>query len=129
MERFCGNPCVETTLQTETCRAISGWGVNSKIWAPFLSGAPLKKNSGKQKFFHTFCDNGGLKILFQTFFDLNFSKSGAPSGEVGPPFLTFLSPHPPSSSDPASKSSLFLPIYWSCRSFDMTLRWCCIEDV
>ena len=97
--------------------------VPSGIW---LGGA-LKKgrqffseNKTSQKFFQTLAsdtDNGGLKILFQNFFDLNFSENflifntfhnssipGPPLGKLGPLFLLFFggcyTPHTPSSSGP-----------------------------
>ena len=55
----------------------------------------FSENKTYQKFIQTLVwDNGGLKILFQIFFDLiflenlfifnTFCNSGAPSGQVGP---------------------------------------------
>ena len=116
------NSCPGTFL------AISGGGGGGGGWTKNpgeLKTHPSKFFSGKQKFirnemlamgrhffakikrpktfFQTlFCDNGVLKILFQTFFKLYFSEYslifntylfqhyGPPSGEAGPPFLTFL---------------------------------------
>ena len=72
-------------VPSRASRAVSGWGggcVNLNIWPPsFRRGgggqhAVSSKNKTSPKIFQTLIsDNGGLKILFQTFLDLNFSEN------------------------------------------------------
>ena len=63
---------IEGDILKYPCRAVSGWGGGGGEFnnLGFLSGAPLKKMFPESKNF-----SEGLKILFQTFFDLNFSEN------------------------------------------------------
>ena len=58
-------------MQSHPERYLHGWGGGGGEVDGFFS-----ENKTSQKIFQNLVsDNGGLKILFQTFFDLNFSEN------------------------------------------------------
>jgi hypothetical protein len=57
--------CLFPVVVTGPCQPVSGWGVYSKIWAPFHSRAPWKKFSGNHKFFSKIWRRGGgVDVMF-----------------------------------------------------------------
>jgi hypothetical protein len=145
-----GLPAWWPTLLGRLERVYSGRAVPSGIWlvrgggefknmGALLSGAPLKTFSGifqktkRPKIFQTLVwDTLGLKILLQTFSTLIFNTFR--NSKVGPPFLPFPSPTPPSSSGPVfgehfnqlseceSESSNKLPQASRHREFTVEIR-------